>query len=264
MGVDIRKPLKEFAHHFLEARERHATEGDTVALLCKFFEDVLGYDPIADIGHELKVKGNKRVDLTLKVDTVVRHLVEAKAANEKLRDNHIDQAYGYASQNNFNWMILTNGVDWNLYHLTIDDGVNYEIAFKVSIAPETLDDAAEKLALLHKKAVKKDELEEWWERYSAIRPVSIGKALFQECVLKLLRTEVHRETGLLFHCEDLANALHEMLSQDARDEIGPLKIHHHRASAKRAISRDQAASDGPAAVTTPVASKGVAPGGAER
>ncbi len=178
MGVDIRKPLKQFAHYFLEARDNNLNEADTVALLCKFFVDVLGYDAIADIGHEVRAK-EKWLDLTLKVDGNVKHVVEAKGAGLKLRHKFVEQAYVYATQNNYKWVLLTNGVDWNLYHLTLDeDGLIYEIAFEVSVEPDKVDDAADKLALLHKKAVKKDELQDYWKRYSTIRPGSIGKASF--------------------------------------------------------------------------------------
>jgi hypothetical protein len=179
-------------------------------------------------------------------------------------------AYVYATQNNYKWVLLTNGVEWNLYHLTLEeDGLNYEIAFKVSVEPDKVDDAAEKLALLHKKAVKKDELGDYWKRYSAIRPGSVGNALFQECVLKLLRKEIHHDTGLLIDCEDLANALQEMLSDNVREEIGPPKIRHHRASTRKAANCAQPAGDGPAAAAvlpqgtagTPCADKRSATGG---
>src|SRR5688500_2942317 len=38
--------LQKFAAAFRDARERGANESDTVMFLVKFFEDVLGYDPL--------------------------------------------------------------------------------------------------------------------------------------------------------------------------------------------------------------------------
>ncbi len=84
--------------------------------------------------------------------------------------------------------------------------------------------------------------------------------------MKLLRTEIHRDTGLLINCEDLANALHEMLSQKASDEIGPLKIRHHKALSKKGAKRNQPADGRPSAVmlqpatALPSAGNGNAPG----
>jgi hypothetical protein len=46
MALDktVSQQLRKFADAFREARERGATESDTVMFLVKFFEEVLGYD----------------------------------------------------------------------------------------------------------------------------------------------------------------------------------------------------------------------------
>jgi hypothetical protein len=103
MPPDIRKSLKKFAPCFLEARDQTLNEADTVMRLCRFFEDVLGYDGITDISREANFK-NKFVDVCLKVDGRVKLLIEAKAAGVQLRDRHIEQAQSYASQNNYRWV----------------------------------------------------------------------------------------------------------------------------------------------------------------
>src|SRR3990170_7125927 len=187
MAPNIRRSLQKFAPQFLEAREKAVNEADTVDRLRNFFEDVLGYESTEDIKREAQMK-HRFVDLCLKINGTIRLLVEAKAANVKLRDRHVEQAESYASRNNYQWVVLTNGVDWHLYHLTFDEGIEYEHAFIVSLdTDEALEDAAEKLALLHKKSIAKDELECWWKKTSALNPLSISRALFHEDVLKRLR-----------------------------------------------------------------------------
>lgn len=76
-------------------------DGDLLGLIAiiKFFEDVLGYDGMVDVSREANVK-YKYVDIVLKVDNVVRLLVEAKAASGTLRDRHTEQAEGYAAKGN--------------------------------------------------------------------------------------------------------------------------------------------------------------------
>src|SRR4030042_1951579 len=147
MSIDIRKPLKRFAPHFIEARKDGLNEADTVLRLCRFFEEILGYDGMQDISRETQLK-HKYVDICLKIDERIRLLVEVKAADQKLRDRHIEQAQAYAAQNNYRWVLLTNGVEWNLYHLTFEEGIEYERAFAVTLDSEgSLDEAAQKLAL---------------------------------------------------------------------------------------------------------------------
>ncbi len=228
MAIDIRKSLKQASRYLLEARDAGLNEADTVLRLCKFFEDVLGYDPLEDISREAEMK-SKYVDLCLKVDGRGCLLVEVKAGGEKLRTRHIEQAQGYASQNNYQWVVLTNGVDWHLYHLTFDEGIEYECAFAVSLGDEEgFEEAANKLAYLHKKSVSRGDLEAFWEVTTALAAGSIGKALFEDSVIMLLRREIRRQTGVLIDREDLAKALHEMLSIEAREQIGPVRIHKRR------------------------------------
>jgi hypothetical protein len=233
---DIRRALKKFAPAFLDARDASLNEADTVLRLCKFFEDVLEFDPIEDISREANLK-NKFVDLCLKVDGKVRLLVEAKAASVHLRDRHIEQAQAYASHNNYPWVLLTNGVEWNLYHLSFGDGIEYQLAFSVSLAAESgLESAAEKLVLLHKVSIRKGRLEEFWETATALSAGSVGKSLFTEPVLMVLRRQVRKDSGILVDHEELAEKLHQMLTVDAREEIGPMRIRRKRRAAGQQVA----------------------------
>jgi hypothetical protein len=153
MPPEISKSLKRYVPHLLQAQRDNMNEADTVQRLIKVFEDVLGYDSMSEISRETQLK-NKYVDVALKVDGVVRLLVEAKAAGVALRDRHIEQAQGYASHNNYQWVLLTNGVNWNLYHLTFEEGIEYERAFAVDLSiPEQFNSSAELLAVLHRDSI---------------------------------------------------------------------------------------------------------------
>jgi hypothetical protein len=233
MSIDIRKPLKRFVPHFIEARKNCLNEADTVLRLCHFFEEVLGYDGMQDISRETQLK-HKYVDICLKIDGRIRLLIEAKAADQQLRERHIEQAQAYAAQNNYRWVLVTNGVDWHLYHLTFEEGIDHERAFVVSLENEdSLDEAAQKLSLLHKQSVKKGELDNFWEKTIALCADSIGKVLFSEDVLRLIRREIRRDKGILIDTEDLAKSIHEMLCTEAREKIGPMRIRKRRRLARK-------------------------------
>jgi predicted type IV restriction endonuclease len=229
MVPNIRPALRKFVQHFIELRDTKANESNTVDRLRHFFEEVLGYDRVRDISSETEMKG-KYVDLCLKIDGNICMLVEAKAAAMQLRVRHIDQAKHYASENGFRWVLLTNGVEWNLYHVTFDenDGIEYDPAFSVTLASEDLDEAVEKLGLIHKRSISRRGLERYWEEMSALCAGSIGKAIFHENVLRVLRRQLRRQCGVMIDPEDLAVAIHEMFSQEAREEMGPLRIRKKR------------------------------------
>lgn len=241
MAQDVRKPLKKFLPHLLKAKAENLNEADTVLRLINVFEEVLGYDPMEDISSEAKMK-NKFVDVVLKIDGVVRLLVEAKAAGEVLRDRHIEQAQSYASRNNYHWVLLTNGTVWTLYHLTFGEGIEYNRAFSVDLAdPAGLDAAAEKLALLHKQSIKRGELERFWAQSTALSPAAIAKVLFSEGLLMFLRREIRKDTDTLIDIEDLAESVHDMLSADARELIGPMKIRKKRSTTRHVAGQEQSA-----------------------
>jgi predicted type IV restriction endonuclease len=228
MAVEIKRAMKKFLPAFLSAQKENLNEADTVTRLIKFFEDVLGYDAINEISREAQMK-NKFVDLTLRIDGVTKILVEAKRAGEILRDRHIEQAQSYASRNNYKWVVLTNGVVWNLYHLTFDEGIDYQKAFSVDLSdPAQLDRCSELLGLLHRDSIRKGELEKYWERATCLSAASIGRALFTEVALAVIRREIRRKEGVLIDVEELGASLHSMLSVEAREEIGPLKIRKSR------------------------------------
>lgn len=208
---------------------------------------MLGYDPITEISFEAQMK-NKYVDMALKTDGIIRLLIEVKAAGVTLRDRHIEQAQMYASQNNYRWVLLTNGVTWNLYHLEFEEGIEYEKAFSVDLREPNFDEAADKLAILHRQAIKKGELDDYWRRRVAMSPDSLGKSLFTENVLRFIRTEIRKQQGLLVDIEDLGIALHGLFTAEARELMGPMRIRKRR---RRVSSGGQGEVIAPAGVVAP-------------
>ena len=227
MAIDIQKLLKKYLPHLLKAREESLNEADTVQRIVRIFEDVLGYDIMSEITRETQIKGGY-VDLAMKIDGTTRLLVEVKAAGLTLRDRHIEQAERYAAEGNIRWVVLTNGVHWNLYHLSFEEGIEYEKAFELDLSTDSIDRVCQLLSLLHRKAVSKRALEDFWEHRAALSPASIGKSLFADDVLRLIRRTIRRNEGVIIDEEDLANAINEMLSAESRELIGPLRIRRRR------------------------------------
>jgi predicted type IV restriction endonuclease len=232
MAVDIRRSLKKFVPHLLAAREQNLNEADTVQRLVKFLEDVLGYDAMSEITREKQVK-DRYVDLAIKIDGTVRFLIEAKSAGTILRDRHIEQAEHYAAQDNIRWVLLTNGVVWNLYHLTFEEGIESTRVFSVDLSSgDVTDDHSNCLSLLHRQSVRKDALEEHWRHKVALHPASLGKSLFNEDVLRMIRRDIRKREGLQVDEEDLVIALHELFSSETREQMGPPRVRRRRKAKK--------------------------------
>jgi hypothetical protein len=242
MSMDIRHSLKKLIPILLKAQEENLNEADTVQRLMMVFQDVLGYDPLTEITREMMIK-TKYVDLALKIDGVIRLLVEAKAAGSDLRDRYIEQAKSYAAESNIRWVVLTNGVNWNLYHLSFEEGIDTERVFSLDLASDDIDKAAQCLALLHEQSIRKGEHEEFWKKHTALDAQSLGRALYTDTVLRLIRREIRKREGILLDEEDLAKAIHDMLSEDAREKMGPMKIRRKRQRVSRKPVPDVATND---------------------
>ena len=53
------------------------------------------------------------------VDGTVRFLIEAKAIGISLNDHMVRQIVDYGANLGTDWVLLTNGVKWNLYKIHI-------------------------------------------------------------------------------------------------------------------------------------------------
>ncbi len=222
--------LKKFATAFQEARDRGANESDTVMFLVKFFEEVLGYDSLkGEISKELSIK-DRYCDIALKITGTVRILVECKAAGiNALAEKHIEQAENYASRAGIRWVVLTNGVEWKLFHLSFSEteGISHELAFVANLLEE-LETAPDvlwsKLSLLTRESVEADELEHFWSQKKALSPSAVVRVLFNQDILTVIRRELNRNAPARLDIDDVFNAIRDVLSKAALLEAGDIGI----------------------------------------
>lgn len=233
MATDIKRALRKYLPHLQKAKADNLNEADTVQRLVKVFEEVLGWDAMSEITRESQIK-DRYVDIAIKLEGKTVLLIEAKAAGVTLRDRHIEQAEHYAAQGNIPWVLLTNGTEWTLFHLTFEEGIESVKAFSVNLETDDFDKAACCLGLLHRNAIRNEELEEFWTHRVALSPESVAKALFHQDVLMFIRREIRRSEGILIDVEDLAGAIHDMMSVESREQIGPVKIRKKRKARAKA------------------------------
>ena len=231
--------LKRFATAFKEARDRGANESDTVMFLVKFIEEVLGYDSLkGQISKELSIK-DRYCDIALKVAGTVRILVECKAASIRaLVEKHIEQAENYASRAGIRWVVLTNGIEWKLFHLTFGEaeGIAHELAFEANLLDElesAPDSLWSRLSLLSRENVEADGLEHFWSQKKALSPAAVVRVLFNQDVLTAIRRELNRNAPARLDIEDVFNAIRDVLSKEALLEAGDIGISKRRKRRRR-------------------------------
>jgi predicted type IV restriction endonuclease len=237
INIDIRRQLKKYIPYLVEGNTNNLNEADTVQRLIKVLEEVLGYDGMSDITRESLIK-DKYVDIAVKINGQTVFLIEAKAGGVELRSKHIEQAQNYAAHGNIKWVLLTNGLHWILYHLTFDDGIEYDKAFDITVSDENFDHVCRSLSVLHKKCVASDGLMHFWEHRVALSFQSIGQAIFTEDVLNAIRRELRKKIGVRVEEDALVNSINSMFSVEARERIGPPRIKRKRKARVKVSSED--------------------------
>jgi predicted type IV restriction endonuclease len=189
----------------------------------KFFEEVLGYDIFTEISKEHIIK-DRMVDYAIKLGGKVEFLVEVKQAGIKLKEKHIEQASNYAANSGVPWVVLTSGGYWQLYHLTFDEGIQSDLIWSIDILEGDLKETAPKIAFLHRKNVLKGELEDYYAKLETLSPKSIIQAIFHEDALKIIRKHLKKMSGIRVDEQDLVTYIKKMISKEAWEEIGDIKV----------------------------------------
>lgn len=238
--------LKKFAEVFKAARERNDNESNTVMILIKLFEEVLGYDALTgEITKELPVK-DRFCDFAIvlggKTDEgkpKPEFLVEAKAAGVKnLNEKHIEQAYDYAARAPVKWVVLTNGIEWHLYNLTFDNvaGIQPDLVFKLDLLEKLNDDADfvwDTLSVLAKSNVQEKSLETYYEQQKLLSPKTIVTTLLGEEVLMKIRQELNRKAPARLDLKNVFHAVMRVLNSEAVAAAGGLAAPTKKRKKKR-------------------------------
>ncbi len=218
MEKELKKQLRKFSKIFIDAQEKGKKEADIVMYLVQFFQSVLGYSIFDEISKEYQIKG-KYCDIALKIKGEVGMLVEAKQPGIRLVKKHIEQAEIYGMRSGIKWVLLTNGCEWRLFHLTYDDseGIESTLVFSTDLVKSFMEkpnDVVEKFMLLHKRNFMKGELDKYFTKKTMLIPESLAKALFTEEVLRSIRREVNKGAEVKVGIDDIAKALKILLDKE--------------------------------------------------
>lgn len=120
------KTVGAFQRVLADAKDRDVNESDTVTIITDILSDVLGYDKYSDITSEQAIRGTY-CDLAVKHDGKAKFLIEVKAIGLTLRENHLRQAVNYGANQGIPWVVLTNGLRWEIYRIKFEQPIAHEV-----------------------------------------------------------------------------------------------------------------------------------------
>lgn len=205
----LKVQLKRFAKPMTDLLGRNANEGDTRLLVTDFLCDALGYDKFSDLTTEYQVRG-EFADYGVRIDGDLIAFIEVKRLGTKLGVKQLRQVEMYAVNEGVEWVILTNGVEWQVYHLTGGLPIIIDMVFTIDLLADGPPAAKiEQLFYLTRESLKKQQIDELWKARRATSPKSLARVLTSEMVVAVVRKELKRITGHSVEPTELARLMRE-------------------------------------------------------
>lgn len=189
----LRKGLRRYQPIVGTALSKDLNEADTVKVVTEVLSEVFGYDKFEEVTSEHAIRGSF-CDLAVVIDGKLEILLEVKAVGLGLKDAHTKQAVNYAASQGTEWVVLTNGVVWKIYHVNFAKPVSEELVAEfnlLSLDPKNPADI-ERLFLLTKEGTRKSVLDEYHSQRQVLNRFTLAAIVLSPPVMTAIRREVKR------------------------------------------------------------------------
>lgn len=192
----VLKSVPKFQKVLKLAKDRDVNESDTVSIINDILGEVFGFDKYLEVTSELLIRGTY-CDLAIKIEDVIHFLIECKAIGIELKDAHLKQAIDYGANKGIQWVMLTNGLKWNIYKIRFEQPINYDLVFSFDF--DTIDIKNDKdleiLYVLSKEGLEKNAREELYNKTQCINKYVIGNLILSDNVILNIRKELRKFVG---------------------------------------------------------------------
>lgn len=185
--------IKRFQLILAAAKARDVGETDTVTIVKDMLADVFGYDKYSELTSEFAIRGTY-CDLAIKLDATLATLIEVKAIGIELKDAQVKQAVDYAANQGVDWVFLTNGIRWCVYHVLFTRPIAQELVVDIDFStlnPKSESDL-ETLYLWCKEGWQRSALGEFHTQKQALSRFFLGAMVISDPVLEVVRRELRR------------------------------------------------------------------------
>jgi len=209
----VKAALRRIRPLLIESRKKDLNEADTRNRVERFLEDVLGYDLFKDVSGEEPVE-HRAADYAIRINGKPVLIIEIKAIQTKLKDNHVFQVKNYAASKGVQWCVLTNAVEYRLYHIDFSEAVKHDIVFETNVVDDDLNDVAEKIYYITRRSMRKNETQKYWRRKRSLSEEGLLEAILSARVLCAIRRQLQRRSGQRISELDVARGLKRMFAEE--------------------------------------------------
>ena len=231
LDKEVRKAILSARKMMEEVAKADGNEAETRRRVERMFDSLMGYDTLKHITREHAVHGvgdTEYCDFAIQLDdkesAVPVMLVELKRVNIDLMTKHLKQASSYAINMGCEWVLLTNGKDWKLYHISFGQPPQTKLIDSWNLINDDPVKLAEKFELVGYKNVKKDGLARLWEKSNILTAQNLLKIILSEESIRLIRRELKKATDVTVSPEEIVGAIRRLLNEAALAEMDKVKI----------------------------------------
>ena len=189
----ITKNVGKFQRVLKIAKDRDVNEADTVIIVGDILSEVFGFDKYIEVTSEFAIRGTY-CDLAIKTNGKIQYLIEVKAIGLDLKEHHLRQVVDYGANQGVQWVILTNGILWEIYRIRFEKPLNYDLVSSfnfLELNPRKADDQ-EKIFLLCKEGLTKAVREDYYEHVQSVNRFVIGAIILSDEVVNVIRRELRK------------------------------------------------------------------------
>lgn len=214
----IKSSIPRFQKILSAAKNRDVNESDTVTIVVDLLAECFGFDKYSEVTSEMAIRG-EYCDLATVIDNKVQFLIEVKAIGLDLKENHLRQAINYGANEGIPWIILTNGISWQVHKIKFEKPISHEMVMSFDFMEVTArsSDDVEKLYLVCRESLTKGKaaIEEYHEYSQVINRHTVAAILQTEGVVKAVRRDLKKiSPNSKVSIEDVEELIKESLKRD--------------------------------------------------
>lgn len=227
---ETRKAILDARKMIEELTKIDGNEAETRKRVDYIFGILMGYDIFKHVTSEYAIHGvgdTVHCDIAVQLDREASKpdiLIEIKRIGIDLVPKHVRQAASYAINIGCEWVLLTNGKEWKLYHISFGKPPQTKLVASWDIVNNDPITLAKKFNLVSYKNIKRGGLVRLWEKSNVLTAHNILKVILSEESIRLIRRELKKATDVTVSPEEIIGAVRPLLNEGAVGEMEKIKI----------------------------------------
>lgn len=226
-----RKVVRDARKIIDQALKLDANEAETRKRVDRIFEWVMGYDVFKHLSREHAIHGagdTEHVDFAVQLepgqDAEPVMMVELKRVGIDLSKKHLKQVTSYAINAGCEWILLTNGKEWRVYHVEFGQPPKVELFESWDLLTDDVENLVCKFELINFKSIKRGILSKNWERVKVLKPDTILSAIISPDTFRVIRRNLRKDTGVRVDDEEVYKGITKLLNEAAGKAVPQLKV----------------------------------------